>query len=162
MSTKKSKGIFSKDHKKKISDANKGKHYSIHTEFKKGHKLSKETLLKISDANKGRVPWNKGTKGVMKAWNKGKTLSKSYRKKLSIAHIGNNPCQAKKPSYYSAHGWISRHKDRPKCCEHCGQEKTYTLHWANIDHKYKLNINDYIALCASCHRKYDIKKGLRK
>jgi len=41
-----------------------------------GHVCSEETREKISKANQGqnlgRIPWNKNTKGVMKAWNKGK------------------------------------------------------------------------------------------
>lgn len=39
---------------------------------KMGHSVSKATRNKISEANKGQIAWNKGTKGVMKAWNKGK------------------------------------------------------------------------------------------
>jgi hypothetical protein len=38
---------------------------------KMGQKHTEETKQKM----KGRIPWNKGTKGVMKAWNKGKSLN---------------------------------------------------------------------------------------
>lgn len=38
---------------------------------KKGEHLSTETKLKLSDSLKGRSVWNKGLKGVQKAWNKG-------------------------------------------------------------------------------------------
>lgn len=69
------------------------------TQFKKGHKLSPESLLKMANSLKGRPSWNKGTKGVMKAWNKGKktghtpwnkgkVLSDEIKKKLSVAHLG--------------------------------------------------------------------------
>lgn len=54
-------GLIGKKHteetKKKLSDLNKGKHSSISTEFKKGNKLSDDTIRKM----KGRIPWNKGT-----------------------------------------------------------------------------------------------------
>jgi very-short-patch-repair endonuclease len=51
--------------KNKISLAQKGKHYSPKTEFKKGSigfigKHTEETKGKISEANKGRIAWNKG------------------------------------------------------------------------------------------------------
>lgn len=58
---------------------------------KKGSKHSEETKAKMSLArmgNKycvGRIPWNKGTKGVMVAWNKGKKLSEEHKEKLSEA-----------------------------------------------------------------------------
>ena len=149
------------EHREKISKALKGRHLHSPTQFKKGHKHTLETLLKIGQSLKGHIPWNKGTKGVMKSWAKGKTFSAEYRKKLSDAHKGDNPCQAKSPSYYSTHGWISRQKVRPDVCSHCKDKKTYTLHWANLDHKYRLDINDWIALCASCHRIYDMKNNLR-
>ena len=160
MATKPSKGIFSEEHKKKIGNALRGRHLSPSSEFKKGHKaiawnkgipMRSEVKLKLSQSLKGRTSWAKG-----------KTFSAEYRKKLSIAHMGDNPCQAKNASYYSTHGWISRHKVRPDVCSHCKQKKTYTLQWANTDHKYRLDINDWIALCASCHRIYDLKNGLRK
>ena len=53
---------------------------------KKGYKLSEKTKKKISLANTGRIPWNKGTKGIVKAWNKGKKmtpLSEETKKKIS-------------------------------------------------------------------------------
>jgi len=38
---------------------------------KTGTKLSKEHVEKLSQARLGKEPWNKGTKGLQKAWNKG-------------------------------------------------------------------------------------------
>jgi len=43
-------GHLSVEHKKKISESHKGKHYSPETEFKKGHSFSEETLEKIRKA----------------------------------------------------------------------------------------------------------------
>ena len=46
----------------KISETKKGKHVSPNTEFKKGHRQSKEARRKMSEAKKGHIPWNKGIK----------------------------------------------------------------------------------------------------
>lgn len=64
--------------------------------YKKGHisywkgkkrpKFSEEWKKNIGNSGRGRVPWNKGTKGVMKAWNKGKPApwSKGNKHKKGI------------------------------------------------------------------------------
>lgn len=90
--------------RKKLSDAQKGKHYSPKTEFKKGHQVnlgrkpSEEAKEKMSKSwfKKGDVPWNKGRRLPAKtrrkigealkgrvAWNKGKETPQSIKNKLS-------------------------------------------------------------------------------
>lgn len=61
----------------------------------------------------------------------------------------------KNPSYHTLHRWVAQNKGRPKKCEHCGTTKKKVYDWANADHKYARNLDDYIRLCRSCHRKYD-------
>jgi hypothetical protein len=56
--------------------------------MKKGSKHSEETLLKMSNSHMNHKAWNKGTKGIMKAWNKGLT-----KKDLRVA------------KYLSSDGW---------------------------------------------------------
>ena len=51
--------------------------------FIKGHSSSKNTEFK-----KGFIPWNKGTKGVMKGFWKGKKFSKKHRENMSKAFTG--------------------------------------------------------------------------
>lgn len=94
----------------------------------------------------GKPTWNKNIKTGIKP--------KNGFKKGHIPHNykGNNV------GYYSLHHWVNRHKGKPKICEHC--DATYEerkLSWANIDHKYRRVLEDFIPLCYSCHRKYDIK-----
>lgn len=57
------------------------------------------------------------------------------------------------------HQWVAYWKGRPKICEFCGTEKAKKYEWANKDHKYKRVLDDYIRMCTSCHRKYDIENN---
>lgn len=55
------------------------------------------------------------------------------------------------------HKRISAVRGTPKSCEHCGTtdpDKHY--HWAFNNTGDRLNIWDYLRLCAGCHRKYDV------
>lgn len=61
---------------------------------------------------KGHIPWNRGTKGVMKAnsgcfkkgytpWNKGKKMSEVQKEKISITHFErNNPTHVENRSFF--------------------------------------------------------------
>ncbi len=51
------------------------------------------------------------------------------------------------------HKWVRRWKSKTGVCSNCGQ-KRYT-EWANIDGKYRRKLEDYIELCAPCHRRKD-------
>jgi hypothetical protein len=64
-----------------------------------------------------------------------------------------------KVGYEALHRWVSSHKGKPKVCEHCGVVETnnYKIHWANKSHKYFRDLNDWLRLCAKCHKKYDKK-----
>jgi len=86
-----------------------------------------------------------------------KTMSMKHRDEGNPAWKGDNV------SYKSLHQWIQRKKGIAKICSRCGKEKTgRDVGWANIDHKYSRNLNDYIALCNKCHTDYDKKLKLRK
>jgi hypothetical protein len=58
------------------------------------------------------------------------------------------------------HVWVARWKVKPSLCEHCGTTKSKKYEWANIDHKYRRVLDDYIRLCTSCHRNYDYQNHL--
>lgn len=93
-----------------------------------------------------------GKKGKS-AWNKGK-------KCFYLSNEKHHSWRGNKVNYYSLHSWINRNKGCPVRCEFCGvthQEKK--LCWANKDHKYTRNFNDYISLCYSCHKKYDLRNN---
>ena len=58
--------------------------------------------------------------------------------------------------YVGLHAWINRWKTKPIACEMCGIV-TEKLDAANIDHKYRRVLEDYIYLCRRCHIAYDKK-----
>lgn len=62
--------------------------------------------------------------------------------------------------YKSIHDWVRRYKTKTGICTHCRKDKgTLTGHatqWANIDALYRRNLDDYIELCPSCHKRYDL------
>jgi len=51
------------------------------------------------------------------------------------------------------HIWVKRHRGKPNICEFCRKK---AIHWANKSHKYKRDLNDWLSLCGSCHKKYDL------
>jgi hypothetical protein len=65
-----------------------------------------------------------------------------------------HPTWIENPNKHAVHEWLKRWKIRPDYCESCGKENC-VLDWANVDHKYKRVLDDYICMCRSCHRKYD-------
>ena len=66
--------------------------------------------------------------------------------------------------YSTLHNWVKSQKGLPQICSHCGKNRkeVTTMDWANIDHRYQENLNDYIPLCRSCHRKYDLRLFKKK
>lgn len=97
--------------------------------FLKGHKI-----------NKGRVPYNKG-------------LPSKFRNEKTSQWKGEEV------SKEGLHQWVARWKGKPNKCENCGTEKAKKYEWANVDHSYKRILEDYIRMCTSCHRNYDIKNN---
>ena len=111
----------------------KGQHSSLDTEFKKGQKA-------INPIKKGE--------------------HRSIETEFKKGQIPHN-FKGENVGYFSLHNWVKRHKGKPVECKTCGitiKEKRMT--WANIDHQYKRNLDDFISLCYSCHKKYDIVRKI--
>ena len=104
------------------------------------------------DAMKGRATWNKGVK-----------YSEDLKKKLKMDGllIGRGYFKGKitKINYRTIHYWVRTSKEYPDACSSC-KKKSKRLEWSNVDHKYRLSLDDYIALCKPCHTKYDYENGL--
>lgn len=115
---------------------------------------------------KGQVPWNKGKKGLQEAWNKG---NGEYAKKLGFGKWMSekkgeeaNAWKGDEVGYTALHDWVRSRLGRPNKCENCGlvSNKRNQLHWANVSHEYKRDLQDWIRLCAKCHKKHD--KGFKQ
>lgn len=69
--------------------------------------------------------------------------------------------KGEKAEYATVHQWVYRHKEDPKKCEHCGASDK-KLQWANKSHEYKRDLDDWLRLCISCHRKHDLDENGNK
>lgn len=137
---------FTEEHKRKLSVSHmgnkgfwEGKHFSErHKELlslsHKGKHISPETQFK-----KGCTSWNKGTKGIRTG-------------ELNGMWKGDNV------GYYALHAWVKRLLGKATKCIECGSERN--VQWANKDHKYHRESNNWMQLCVPCHRKHDYSKGL--
>ena len=86
--------------------------------------------------------------------------------KLGMGKFCSRPCSnngqwvGNKIGYGALHSWVKRNLGFPEKCEHCFYTglKGGKIHWANKSHKYLQELTDWIRLCASCHKLYDINK----
>ncbi len=104
--------------------------------------------------NKNLIKYGKNTR-----FNKGHiSFSKEHPEMMPR---GESHCfwKGNKVGYRGLHYWLKRTKGIPNKCEFCGKQRTTikSIHWANVDRKYKRDTKSYIALCASCHKLYDLK-----
>ena len=80
------------------------------------------------------------------------------KKKPFITGTNNKLWKGETVGYLALHEWVNKWKKKPKGCEFCG--KNVRLDAANIDHKYRRCLDDYIYLCRKCHSQYDKRKGI--
>lgn len=115
--------------------------------IRKGKHLSKETREKL----KGHKPWNKGLKGKQIAWNKG-IIYQAIRNEKHPHWKGDDV------GYEALHNWVSNRLGKPDTCEFCLKDGLFAqkIHWANKSHKYERKLTDWLRLCASCHKIYDL------
>lgn len=108
------------------------------SELLTGRKLSPETRKKLI----GKIPWNKGTKGIMPSGEKSGVWSIN-------------------PSYRALHLWVERQLGKPDTCNYCGKIglSGRAIQWANISKQYLRIRSDWIRLCAKCHKAYDRKQS---
>ncbi len=118
-----------------------------------GYKHTEEAKKKISEASKG----NKYCLGLIQSK---ETIRKRVDKFIGEKHW---KWKGEDVGYRSLHHWVIRNLGKAKRCSICGKEGTgREIHWANIDHKYRRNTEDFIEMCAECHGEYDKKNNLRR
>ncbi len=106
-------------------------------------------------ANLGKHLSKKTKDAISKAfWDRGGQSEKWKQKVLGQ----NNPCwKGQNASCITIHR-LARKMYKLDKCEFCGK-KNCMLHIANKSGKYKrLDSNDWLTLCVSCHKIYDLKK----
>ncbi len=146
MKTKEELKIYKRDWARKYRESHKGKYRrGEHPNSKKGNK-------------KGHTHKNIGChcgapKGVHNSL-------KTEFKKLDIRLIGinSNNWKGENAGYVAKHNWMRQWYGVPKLCEHCKKVNCKRYDWANISGKYLRNRKDWLRLCSSCHKIYDLKK----
>ena len=97
----------------------------------------------------------------MSLGHKGMKFSDEHKRNIGLAKVGekNYAWKAEKVAYNTLHNWVIYWKGNPDTCEMCGNSGfgSHQIHWANIDHKYRRVLDDYIRLCVGCHNEYDKK-----
>jgi len=122
---------------------NKGKHPDYvrgenHPMYGKKH--TENSIMKMKKSLKGRTPWNKG------------------KKTPKLSGKNNGRWKDAGVSLVALHEFVKRKKGKAKTCIVCGKKQTKNgrgVQWANLDHTYKRNLEDYVELCVSCHRRWD-------
>jgi len=129
-------------------------HHS-HQGFQLGYVPTEEHREKLSEAKIGKKQSSEHVENRRlasighKAWNKG------------VPEGEGNAWKGDNVGYSGLHAWVRKHKGKPQECVYCGKESWISkLEWANIDHKYKRDLDDFIPLCTECHRNYDYKNNL--
>jgi hypothetical protein len=99
----------------------------------------------------------KGVKGFQKGHPVYKGAEKGWFKKLEV------------PNYFTIHHWVRKHKTKTGKCANLDcvyprldarnvmMDKPKRTEWASISRKALQDLNDYVELCTSCHRRYDME-----
>lgn len=122
-----------------------------------GKKHSPETIAKMSASHKKQII-SPETREKMR-----QTMLGKKPKNLDWLHSFNKGekhgnWKGDNVKHAALHSWVYRWKEKATHCLHCkatSEEKRLT--WANIDHKYRRNLDDFIPLCYKCHQAYDVK-----
>ncbi len=116
------------------------------------YRHSPEMRKTISKRCKGRLPPPTAFKKGEVSWNKG-MVNYWCRDEKNIKWKGE------KRGYVAIHNWIKYYYGRPNECENCGltPKKKYLIHWANKSGRYLREREDWMRLCAKCHRQHDMQ-----
>ena len=92
-------------------------------------------------------------------------MSDEAKKKISQSLLGKTGSLArnwkgKKAGYVAIHLWVKKTKTKIGKCSNprCRHKNPKRFEWASISRKWRRDVNDYVELCPSCHRIFDINK----
>ena len=89
----------------------------------------------------------------------GKKHSEKTKQKMRLAKLGEKSHLWRDgvSKIQIIHSWVVKKRGKAKnyICEFCRENKA--IDWSNIDHKYRKKLQDYRALCRSCHKQWDFK-----
>lgn len=125
-----------------------------------GRLNSDDTRQKMADVKRGRSQTAEHRQNISAA--KRGIKPKNFDDALAKAHATPKPKGEANPAwkgdavgYGALHRWVFRNKPRPLSCEHCGTTTAKRYEWANKSRCYLRDLDDWMNLCVSCHRRYD-------
>lgn len=151
--------------KKKISISLKGRKHGLMTQE---HKDAIRRCLTGRKRSGDPKNWKhtKKTKIKMRMSQLGKKQSSEHIRKRVEKLIGQKRTSEGKNHWNwkdgdigkkAKHDRIEKLLGKPNYCEHCKKSDKKRYHWSNKDHKYSCKLQDWQRLCASCHKKYDLR-----
>ena len=140
---------LSENAKEKLRKAHKGKHHSVRTEFKKG-----------------LVPWNKGTRGVMRSNSGSFKQGQTSGEKNNNWKGGISPENERVRRNMDYYNWRrSVYKRDHWICQKCKkQRKTLNAHHIEnfaIKKELRFKVSNGITFCKECHDKFHKIYGYR-
>lgn len=94
---------------------------------------------------------------------KGNKMSESAKLKIRQSLLGRKGIQSRrwkgdKAGYVAIHTWLKNQNGKASECSNpnCKSQNPKRFEWASISRKWKRDVKDYIELCPSCHRIFDI------
>lgn len=82
------------------------------------------------------------------------------KNRVSLRGKDNPSWKGDNIGYFGLHSWINKQLGKASKCEQCGAVKN--VEWANKSKEYKRDLNDWKALCRSCHHVFDDIASKRK
>lgn len=69
--------------------------------------------------------------------------------------VKNYAWKGNKVGRCALHEWVVRWLGKPSFCGNCFVTTRKYYQWANISHKYRRDVSDWMRLCNPCHQAYD-------
>lgn len=91
------------------------------------------------------------------------TMAQLEKLKLAVPRGAESPFwKGDSVKMSGLHKWVERTLGTPKKCQHCGSTNKKRYEWANKSRSYTRVATDWIRLCTSCHRLYDMTLSYKK